>query len=109
MDATDATELVLVYDFADVPSEIGENPTSRRFRQSDATADGIGQCMNGRLLHTQASEHIEPFADLQLVGVDCPKESSLGFRMVRLGRSLRVRPEDLSAYLQRVAVRSLEE
>lgn len=28
---------------------------------------------------------------------------------VRLGRSLRVRPEDLSAYLQRVAVRGLAE
>src|SRR5690242_13139926 len=39
--------------------------------------------MNGRLLHSEASEHIEPFADLQLVRVDCPKESSLGFRMVR--------------------------
>jgi Mn-dependent DtxR family transcriptional regulator len=28
---------------------------------------------------------------------------------VRLGRSLRVRPEDLSAYLQRLAVRGLAE
>jgi hypothetical protein len=28
---------------------------------------------------------------------------------VRLGRSLRVRPEDLSAFLQRVAVRGLAE
>jgi hypothetical protein len=28
---------------------------------------------------------------------------------VRLGRSLRVRPEDLSAYLQRVAVRGMAE
>jgi hypothetical protein len=28
---------------------------------------------------------------------------------VRLGRSLRVRPKDLSAYLQRVAVRGLAE
>jgi len=66
VDPTNACQLVLIYDFADMHPEVGQDAALSRLGQPDTNTDRAYERLDRRLLGAQACQYVQPLPDLYL-------------------------------------------